>query len=163
MTLRNFVPSLARKRVPLRYDYSPFTMLNHDFDRLFDNLFRGFDMVPFRSISKIFTPHIELSENDREIKVSAELPGLDEKDVEVSLRDNTLTITGEKKEKKESEEKDYRMKERAYGAFRRSIPLGSEIDAKKVNAHFRKGVLTITLPKAGRDREKKKKISVKVE
>ncbi len=88
---------------------------------------------------------------------------MDEKDIDVSLTDNELTISGEKKEEKERNGKDYFMKERSYGSFKRSIPLYSEIETEKVNAHFNKGVLTITMPKSAKAIEELKKIKIKVE
>jgi HSP20 family protein len=84
-------------------------------DRLFDDFFSGFDIEPFGKTYSSFNPDIEVSESDKDIKISAELPGLDEKDIDVSLTDDTLTISGEKKEETESKEKGYYMKERSYG------------------------------------------------
>jgi HSP20 family protein len=164
MTLRNLVPSFGKKKVPVRYDYdNPFSLLHEDMNSLIDNFFRGFDIEPFGRRYTSFTPDVEVSESDKEIKISAELPGLDEKDIDVSLTNGTLTIRGEKKEAKESNEKGYHMKERSYGSFKRSIPLYSEIETDKVDAHFKKGVLSITLPKSAKEIEEKKKIKVKVE
>jgi HSP20 family protein len=164
MTLRNLVPSFGKKRVPVRYsEENPFSLLHYDLDRLFEDFFSGFDVEPFGRRYGSFNPDVEVSENDKEIKVTAELAGLDEKDIDISFTDDTLTISGEKKEEKESNAKGYHMKERSYGSFKRSIPLYSEIEAEKIDAHFRKGVLTITLPKSEKEKEKKKKITVKVD
>ncbi|GBD96866.1 MAG TPA: Hsp20/alpha crystallin family protein [Nitrospirae bacterium] len=163
MTLKNLVPSFGKKKVPVRYDHNPFSLLHEDMDKLFEDFFRGFEIEPFGGRLSSFRPDIEVSENDKEIKITAELPGMDEKDIDVSLSDNTLTISGEKKEEKESKGKDYYMKERTYGSFRRSIPIYAEIEPEKVDARFKKGVLTITLPKSEKEIEKKKKIAVKVE
>ncbi len=163
MTIRSLVPSFGKKRVPVRYNDSPFRLLHEDMNRLFDDFFRGFDLEPFDRHLNSFNPDVEVSENDKEIKVSAELPGMDEKDIDVSLTDNELTISGEKKEEKERNGKDYFMKERSYGSFKRSIPLYSEIETEKVNAHFNKGVLTITMPKSAKAIEELKKIKIKVE
>ena len=163
MTLKNLVPSFGKKKVPVRFDHNPLSLLHEDMDKLFDDFFRGFDIEPFGGRLSSFSPDIEVSENDKEIKITAELPGMDEKDIDVSFSDNTLIISGEKKEEKESAEKDCYMKERAYGSFRRSIPLYSDIRADKVDARFKKGVLTITLPKSETEIEKKKKIAVKAE
>lgn len=164
MTLRNLVPSFGKKRVPVRYgEDNPFSLLHNDLDRLFDNFFSGFDMEPFGRHSGSFSPDVEVSENDKDIRVSAELPGLDENDIDISLTDDTLTISGEKKEEKENREKGYYVKERTYGSFKRSIPLYAKIQADKADAHFKKGVLTITLPKTEKTFEEKKKISIKVD
>lgn len=162
MTIRDLVPSFGKKRVPVRYENGPFGLLNEDFNRMFDTFFRGFDMDLFGGRTGSFSPNVEVSENDKEIKVAAELPGLDENDIDITLTDDTLTISGEKKEEKESRGKDFFMKERTYGSFKRSIPLYSEIESDMVEAHFKKGVLTVTLPKSGKEIENKKKITVKV-
>ena len=98
---------------------------------------------------------------DLEIKVSAELPGMDEKDIDVSLTRDTLTIKGEKKEEKEDTGKDYYKMERSYGSFTRSIPLPVEVDTDKVQATFKKGVLEITLPKTAKAIQETKKVPVK--
>ncbi|MEW6601982.1 MAG: Hsp20/alpha crystallin family protein [Nitrospirota bacterium] len=163
MTIRDLVPSFGKKRVPVRYGLEPFGMLSEDFNRMFENLFRGFDMDLFGGRSGIFSPSVEVSENEKEIKVEAELPGLDEKDIDITLTDERLTISGEKKEENESSDKDFFMKERTYGSFRRSIPLYAEVQTDKVKAHFKKGVLTVTLPKTEKERENKKKINVSIE
>jgi HSP20 family protein len=104
---------------------------------------------------------VDVAEMEDEIKVSAELPGLDNEDIDVSLSDDVLTISGEKKEEKEEKGKNYYRSERSYGAFRRDIPLPSQVDADKVDAVFQKGVLTITLPKTAE--AKAKKVTVKAQ
>ncbi len=163
MTLKNLVPSFGKKKVPVRYEDDPFKALHGEMDRLVDNFFRGFDIEPFGGRLGTFSPGIEVTENEKEIKISVELPGMDEKDIDISLANDSLTISGEKKEEKESEGKEYYIKERSYGSFRRTVPLYTEIDNDKVEAHFKKGVLMITLPKSEKERERKKKIAVKVE
>lgn len=163
MTLKNLVPTFGRKRVPVRYEDNPFSLLHRDMDRLFEDFFSGFDLEPFGKRAGTFSPDIEVSENEKEIKIHAELPGMDEKDIDVSLTNDTLTISGEKKKEKETNDKGYYMKERSYGSFKRSIPLYTEIEAEKIDAHFKKGVLTITLPKSEKEIETKKKIAVKVD
>ena len=95
-------------------------------------------------------PRVDVSETDTELKIEAELPGIDEKDVEVVLSDGRLTIKGEKKQEKEEKKKDYHMVERSYGSFARSIVLPFEADPDKVKATFAKGVLTVTVPKPPR-------------
>ncbi len=163
MTLRDLVPSLGKKRVPVRRDEHPSSFFNEDVHGMFDHFFSGFDMDPFGKTFGSFSPRVEVAENDKEIKVTAELPGLDEKDVDVSLSADRLTISGEKKEEREKSGKDYFVRERSYGTFKRSIPLTSNIKTDGVNAGFKKGVLTITLPKVEAESEKKKKITVRVD
>jgi len=94
-----------------------------------------------------FMPEVDVAETGKEVRVTAELPGLEEKDLEVSLIDGALTIRGEKREEHEEDKGDYYHSERQYGAFERMIPLPSEVDADKAKASFKKGVLKITLPK----------------
>jgi len=163
MTIRNLVP-FGKKSVPVRREEEkPFALLRREIDSLFDNFFRGFDIEPFESRMGAFTPQVDVTENDKEIKISAELPGMDERDIDVSLQNDMLTIKGEKKEEKEDKGKDYYRMERSYGSFIRTIPLPVEVETDKVEAKFKKGVLSITLPKTAKAVAETKKIAVKVE
>jgi HSP20 family protein len=164
MAWRDIVP-FRKKSIPIRRDTdNPFELLRQEMDALFDNFFRGFDIESFFGRrSRTFSPNIDVVENDKEIKVSAELPGMDEKDIEVSLNKDSLTIKGEKKEEKEEKGRDYYHMERSYGSFSRTIPLPVEVDTDKVEAHFKKGVLTVTLPKTPKAIEEKKTITIKSE
>jgi HSP20 family protein len=131
---------------------NPFAALHREMDRMFDEVFRGFDLSSFGNrfdrprwhSGWNGWPHLELCETDSELKVSAELPGLDEKDVEVELTNGVLVIKGERKT--ESEDKDRWFSERYYGRFERRIAV-DDIEADKVTAAFNNGVLTVTLPK----------------
>ena len=109
----------------------------------------------------MFSPRMDVSETDKEIVVSAELPGLADEDIDVSLSLGMLTISGEKKQEKEKKGRNYYHVERSYGSFQRSIPLPAEVDTNQVDAVFKKGVLTVTLPKTGAA-QAGKKIAVKV-
>jgi len=163
MAIRNLVP-FGKKDVPVkREDEHPFSLLRREMDSLFNNFFRGFDLEPFESRMGAFSPKVDVTENEKEIKISAELPGMDEKDIDVSLQNDMLTIKGEKKEEKEDKGKDYYRMERSYGSFSRTIPLPVEVETDKVEAKFKKGVLGITLPKTAKAVAETKKISVKVE
>lgn len=163
MTIRNLVP-FGKKSVPSkREDEHPFSILRKEMDSLFDNFYRGFDLSTFESRLGDFSPKVDVTENDKEIKISAELPGMDEKDIDVSLQNDTLTIKGEKKEEKEDKGKDYYSMERSYGSFSRTISLPLEVETDKVEAKFKKGVLSITLPKTAKAVAETKKIIVKVE
>jgi HSP20 family protein len=163
MAIRNLVP-FGKKDVPVkREDEHPFSLLRREMDSLFDNFFRGFDLEPFESRMGAFSPKVDVTENDKEIKISAELPGLEEKDIDVSLQKDMLTIKGEKKEEKEDKSKDYYRIERSYGSFSRTIPLPVEVETDKVEAKFKKGVLSITLPKTAKAVAETKKIAVKAE
>ena len=136
---------------------SPFLALHREVNRLFDDAFRGFD-TPALFGRLPSWPHLEISETEKELHVAAELPGLEEKDVEVLLADGVLTIRGEKKS--ESEDKERQFSERFYGRFERQIPLGAEVEVDKVAASFKNGVLTVTLPKSANAQAKTKRIVI---
>jgi HSP20 family protein len=163
MAIKKHISS-EEKRLPVkREEYSTFSLFRQEMNRLFDNFFRGFDIEPFEKRFGAFSPSVDITETDKEIKVAAELPGMDDKDIDVSLTKDTLTIKGEKKEEKEEKKKDYYRMERSYGSFSRTIPLPVEIDTEKVKAQFKKGVLTVNLPKTAKAIKETKKISVKAE
>src|SRR5215469_1098003 len=140
-----------------------------EMDRLFDrfgfpSLRRVFDIEPAWRPASSFTfsaPAIDMSEDEKAYKVSAELPGLDAEDVDVSISGNTLVLKGEKRQEKEEKEKNYYFSERAYGSFQRAFELPASVDRDKVSADFAKGVLTITLPKTPDAQKQQKKIEVK--
>jgi HSP20 family protein len=144
-----------------RGEDNPFLTLHREMNRLFDDVFRGFDLAPFGSdrLSDRVAgwPNIEVSETDKEIKVTAELPGLDEKHVEVELANGVLSIRGEKKT--ETESSDRRFSERYYGRFERRISV-DDIEQDKVAASFKNGVLTVTLPKSPSAQQKAKRIAI---
>jgi HSP20 family protein len=154
-------------RAPVRREeWPPFARLKRDMEGLFDNFFHGFDVVPFErgwERWEAFSPRIDVTDTEKAIKVAAELPGMDEKDIDVSLTREALTIKGEKKEEKEEKDEDYYHVERSYGSFSRTIPLPVEVETDKVQASFKKGVLTITLPKSTKALKETKKVTVKAE
>jgi HSP20 family protein len=155
----------GKRNVPVRREeYEPFSLFRHEMNRLFDDFFRtGLDLEPFERRLGAFSPSVDVSENDKQVKVTAELPGIDEKDIDVSLNKDSLTIKGEKKEEKEEKKKDYYRMDRSYGSFSRTIPLPVEVDVDKVKAEFRKGVLTVTMPKTAEAIKETKKIPIKAE
>ncbi len=165
MPFRNLVPSLWRGSAPARREPEhPFDALQQEMNRLFDSFFRGFDAAPLSAAQERlmgFIPIVDVKEDEKEVVVKAELPGIDEKDIDVVLTDQALTLKGEKKEEKEDKDKGYYRMERSYGAFRREIPLPAGIDAKKVEAVFKNGLLTVTLPKTEESRKAGRKISIK--
>jgi HSP20 family protein len=117
-----------------------------DFDRLFDQLWRGVGSV--RASAAAFTPRIDVTESDSELCVAAELPGLDEKDIEVSLEDGLLTIRGERSAEEQGEDTPgVRHRETFRGKFQRVLRLPSEVDTEAVTAVYRNGILNVTLPK----------------
>jgi HSP20 family protein len=165
MAIGDLIPWKREKQVPVRREEGhPLWTFRREMDRLFDDFFGPWGeraLTPFGEEWGAFSPQVDVTETDGQIKISAELPGLDDEDIDVSLSDDVLTISGEKKAEKEEEGENYYRAERSYGAFRRAIPLPSEVDADKVDAVFQKGVLTITLPKTGET--KAKKVTVKTE
>ncbi|HJQ58063.1 MAG TPA: Hsp20/alpha crystallin family protein, partial [Vineibacter sp.] len=106
-------------------------------------------------------PAVDVAENDKAYEVTVELPGMDDKDIEVKLANGMLIIKGEKKEEKEEKQKDYYLSERRYGSFQRSFEVPEGVDIDKIEAKFAKGVLTLTLPKTVEAQKAEKKISVK--
>jgi HSP20 family protein len=106
------------------------------------------------------TPNLDVAEDDEAFRVTVELPGMSDKDVAVTVADRTLTIRGEKKEEKERKEKEVFRRERAYGSFRRTIELPIDVDAAKIEAKFKDGVLTIGLPKTKEAQQRVKQIPV---
>jgi HSP20 family protein len=128
-------------------------------NRLFDDVFRGFDLAPLGSMSRMAGwPHVEVVDNDKDVRISAELPGLEDKDVEVLMGDGVLTIRGEKRS--EIEDKERALSERTYGRFERRIPLAWEVEEDKIDASFKNGVLTVTLPKAAESSPEVKRIAI---
>jgi HSP20 family protein len=138
--------------------------LHRSIDRLFADAWGG-SFAPSLlsetwSTTRI-TPSLDVSEDEKGFHVSVELPGMSDKDVAVTVTDRVLTIRGEKKEEKEKKDKDVFRQERAYGSFRRTIELPSDIDSSKIEAKFKDGVLTIELPKTKQAQDRVKQIPVK--
>ena len=100
-------------------------------------------------------PSMDLSETDKEIEITAELPGLEEKDIQLNVADNVLTIRGEKKNEREETKKDYHMVERSYGSFTRSVQLPDGVNPDNIKAVIAKGVLKVTVPKPAPSQSKK--------
>jgi HSP20 family protein len=160
MALTDLVPwgrnrSVAAPRFPDNGD--PFLALHREVNRMFDDFARSFGMgMPARFGISGTWPHVEVSETDKEVKVVAELPGLEQKDIDVSLHEGVLTLKGEKKQ--ESDGALY--SERWHGQFQRSLQLGPEVDPEKVSAVFKNGVLTITLAKRPEAQSQVKRIPI---
>lgn len=135
----------------------PFDLLHREINDLFDAYGHGFGL---RGRWPAASPRFEVSETDDEIRVKAELPGMDEKDVEVTLDENILTIRGERKEQREEKKRNYQVSEMSYGSFQRSFPLEAAVDREKATATFKHGVLTLTLPKTGQAKVERKRIPI---
>lgn len=165
---RDIVPWRKKKNdlAVRREEDAPFVELHRRMNDLFADFFGDWADVP-RLPSRgraetawALTPSVDVSETDDEVRINADLPGMDEKDIEVALDEDVLTLRGEKKREHEEKNRDYRLTERSYGAFERTIPLPAGIQADKVKAVFKKGVLTVTLPKSPEFRPKERKIEV---
>jgi len=153
--------------------WHPFDTLRREIDRLFDDFGTGFwrsplrgsvlDAEPFRRGEGRLAaaPAVDVVEKDDAFEITADLPGMDEKSVEVQLSNGNLTIKGEKKEEKEEKKKDFYLQERYFGSFARTFGVPDGVDTDRINASFRKGVLTVTLPKKPEAQKPAKKIEVK--
>jgi HSP20 family protein len=144
--------------------WDPFTSFRREMDRLFDDFFTPAEPRSFAGGQTArMWPSIDVDESPDAYKVTAELPGIDPKDVNIELKDNVLTLSGEKREeKKEGEEGGQRYyAERTWGRFQRSIPLPSEVDPDQCDASFRDGLLSVTLRKNPKARDQARRIEVR--
>jgi HSP20 family protein len=155
MNVRNLIPWRKNRGELRRMDEEarPFFALHREMNRVFDDFLRDFDGS--RRVGSAW-PSIEVSETGDEVKVVAEVPGLDKRDVELSLHDGVLTLRGEKK----LERNGSLYSERWEGAFERIIPVGVDVDPNKVDASFRNGVLTVRLSKKPEARREVKRIAI---
>ncbi len=142
MSLKPLLPVNRDRLLGLR-DFTPFAALQQEIDRVFDGFARN---LPNAAAQRL-VPSMDLSETDKDIEITIELPGMEDKDVEVQVLDNVLTIRGEKKSQREEKEKDYHLVERSFGSFSRSIQLPPGIDANAVTAEMSKGVLKVAVAK----------------
>jgi HSP20 family protein len=152
--------------------WQPFEGLRQEIDHLFDDFGRSF-WRPFgwplfatepllrRELTLPTMPAVDVVESEKAYEITAELPGMDEKNIEVKVVNGGLTIKGEKQEEKEEKKKDYYLQERNFGSFERSFGIPESVDADKIEASFKKGVLTVTLPKKAEAQKPAKKIEVK--
>jgi HSP20 family protein len=141
-------------------DNDPFTALRREMDRLFDSFGRDVGWPAEGSRAAAMTPSIDVSESEGELKIDVDLPGVEEKDVDVAISDNVLTIKGEKKAEREEKKKDFHLVERSYGSFSRSLTLPFAVDPDQAKATFKNGVLSISLPKPPEVQAKAKKIAI---
>jgi HSP20 family protein len=163
MAIKDLIPWNNRGReigMQRGAEANPFLTLHREMNRMFDDVFRGFELAPFasgRAFDGLSWPQIDVDENDKELRVTAELPGLEEKDVSVEMANGVLSISGEKKS--ETEDKDRRFGERYYGRFERRIAL-EDVDESKAQASFKNGILTITIPKSGEAKQNVRRIPI---
>jgi HSP20 family protein len=165
MTIREMIPwsrgTIPTPSVRLEADWSPFLSLHREMNRLFDDVFRGeASRLPGLGASAASGrwPSVEVSETDKEIRITAEVAGMSEKDIEVTLNDGVLTLRGEKRS--ETEDKDRQFSERFYGRFERHIAVGFDVQEDKIDAAFKNGVLTVSLPKSSKAQAKVKHIAI---
>ncbi len=154
---QDLVPELFREERS-----SPFLTLHREMNRLLEEAFRGFALSPLAGQRAGFVnptwPKLEVAETDKQITVSAEIPGMEEKDVELLMDDGNLIVRGEMKS--ETEDKERQFSERFYGRFERRIPVGMDIEENKIEASFKNGVLKVILPKTERAQSKAKRIAI---
>ena len=140
---------------------APLWTLQRRMNRMFDDFFGDFGTPLAHVAATNFLPRIDVEEKEKEYVLTAELAGVDPKDVEISVADGVLTITGEKKDEREEKESRCFVTERSYGSFTRSINLGDTVDADKIDATYKNGVLTVKLPKVPEQVIEPKKIQIK--
>jgi HSP20 family protein len=150
--------------------WQPIETLRKEIDRVFDNFGQDFWRSPFRALAD-FEPlwssklaasfAVDITENEKAYEITAELPGMDEKNIDVNVVNGGLTIKGEKKDEKEEKKNDYYVSERRYGSFQRYFRVPDGVDTDKIEANFKKGVLTVTLPKKAEAQKPAKKIDIK--
>jgi len=163
----------TNEQLPASREWHPFVSFRREVERLFNDFDRGFFGRPLRGAtfdleplwSRVTAwervPAVDVIEKDHAYEITAELPGMDESNIDVTVADETLIIKGEKKQEKEEKQKDYYVSERHYGSFQRSFRLPSGVDKDKIEAVFKNGVLTLTLPKSAEAQQPEKKIAVK--
>lgn len=161
MNVRDLVPwhrSDRDRNVIVRSEsLSPVINLHREMNRLFDDIFRGFEGSRLWAGREDW-PSIDVEETDKDYRVTAELPGMEERDVEVLLQDGVLTIRGDKKV--EGESRSRRFGERFYGRFERQLSFDHDVDENRVSATFRNGVLTVAVPKSAQAVERSKRIPI---
>jgi len=158
MSVRTLLPSLWD-----RNDRNPagFGALRKEVDRLFEDFTRGFDLAGLTGGGGFgLVPDMDMHDGEKEVTLSVELPGVDEKDVDLSISGQTITVSGEKKSEKETKQGESVRRERSYGSFSRSVALPFPVDGEKVAAKFARGVLTITVPKPEEALQQARKVPI---
>lgn len=164
--------SVKNERSSAAMPWNSFENLRREIDRLFDDFGDGFWRTPFRRAAFDLVPSwgrsnwprmpaVDFTDTDKGYEITAELPGIDEKNLEIKVANDVLTIKGERQEEKEEKQKEYYLRERNVGSFERIFQLPDGVDADKIEAKFAKGILTVTLPKKIEAQKAAKKIEVK--
>ncbi len=160
------------QRLPISRDrqaHAPLAPLHQEIDRLFENVFRGFGLPSLGienalsgiSQDMLLKPNMDITASDKEYAITVEVPGVEENNIKLELADNTLTIKGEKKQESEKKDKDVYRIERSYGSFQRVLSLPEDADHENIDAQFKNGVLTITVPRKVISKPKGKTIDIK--
>jgi HSP20 family protein len=159
MAARSFLPSLWDRD---KKSLSDFGNLRQEMDKVFDEFSRGFGIPEFYSAASGFDvmPQLDIHDTEREVKLGVELPGVEEKNIDISITGETIIISGEKKSQSETKESGNYRSERSFGSFRRSVTMPFKIDADRVTAKFANGVLTVSVPKPAEVVEQTKKIAI---
>ena len=167
------LPVKNEKTAAAPMQWTPFEGLRREIDQLFDDFGGGFwrtpfrrsasDMVPSwdRDVAWATVPAVDISDTEKAYEITAELPGIDEKNIDLKVANGVLTIKGEKREEKEEKKNDYYLRERNFGSFERSFQVPDGVDNDKIEASFKKGILTVTLPKKPEAQAAAKKIDIK--
>ena len=168
------VPVELRKAVPAKLPATDsWAALRAEMDRLFDRFSTGFGLpsfgrwfdfepaFPTLTATQFSVPAVDVTEDEKAYKITAELPGIEDKDLEVTVSGDLLTVKGEKRAEKEEKGTNFYVSERSFGTFQRSFALPEGVDRNGIGAAFAKGVLTVTLPKTVQAQKEQKKIEVK--
>jgi len=163
--VRDIIPWIRRQTPAQREETHPLRALQWDIDRAFEDFWRTLELpmlgTPDSGSAAAKLLNIDVRESEKEVEVVAELPGVDESNLEVKLADGTLSIRGEKKVERETQEKGYLLRERSFGRVERVVPLPEGLDLDAAKATFKNGVLTVKLPKTAQAQNAVKRIEVK--
>ena len=168
MSIKDLVPRIGRKPLPVRREEAdPFRDFQRQMNHLFEDFFGGFPLAERETgpgwAPAAFAPRVDVAETETEVKVSAELPGMDEKDITVELQDDVLILRGEKKTEQEEKGKNWFRREQSWGSFCRSVELPAGVEAGKAKAQFKKGVLTFTAPKRPEEQARRTTVPIQAE
>lgn len=164
------MPAKAGETSSAPGDWHPLSNLRREVDRLFEDFPFGpwprsrlFDVEPSwrGELSLGKAPAVDVAEKEKEYEITAELPGMEERDIDVKFANGMLTIKGEKKEEKEEKKKDYYVSERRFGSFQRSFTVPEDVATNKIDASFKNGILTVVLPKSEEAQKREQKIEIK--
>ena len=162
MSVRDLMLWPDRRREMGRFGEDPFRSFHREVDRLFEDFFGVPEATEKGGGRRLgLVPDVDVAETETGFEVKADLPGVEEKDLQVTVTNGLLTLKGEKRTESEEKDKSYYRAERAYGAFQRSIPLPNDVDQEKIKARFKNGVLTVSLPRSPEAKAAARKIEVK--